>query len=311
MVNIKRYTPDLFETWNKFITGSRNGFFMFDRNYMEYHADRFQDHSLLIYNDEELLAVLPGSEQEGVLTSHGGLTYGGFITHPRATASFILQVFQAIRDYLASQKIKALVYKAIPYIFHGIPAQEDLYALFRNNAVLFRRDISSVIDLAEKPAFTKGTKYNISKARKSGLEVRESSDYRTFMAIEEELLKTRYNTRPTHTTEEIVKLAGLFPQNIRLFLVYKNDDCLGGTILYLAPRVVHTQYIGITDEGKEVGALDMLMSTLLGIFAGTHKYFSFGISTEQAGNYLNEGLIRNKESFGARAITNDFYRMDI
>lgn len=298
-------------TWNKFIKESRNGIFLFDRNYMEYHADRFTDHSLLFYNHDELLCVLPASEREGTLNSHAGLTYGGFVTHSRATASFMLAAFEALKAYLADAKIHTLIYKAIPYIFYRLPSQEDLYVLFRNGASLFRRDISSVIDLKQKPAYTKGTKYNISKARKQQLQITESRDFESFMKIEEELLWTKYKVRPTHTATEITMLADLFPDNIKLFSVCKDMRCLGGTILYITDQVVHTQYIGITDEGKEIGALDALTDYLIIHFATSHNYFSFGISTEQGGTVLNEGLIRNKESFGARAITNDFYTITL
>ncbi|MCW3078447.1 MAG: hypothetical protein JWO32_3056 [Bacteroidetes bacterium] len=311
MINIKRYKADMFETWNGFVRESRNGMFLFDRNYMEYHADRFTDHSLLFFKNDELLSLLPASETEGILTSHAGLTYGGFITHPRVTASFLMESFEKLKDYLKEAHVHTFVYKTIPYIFYRLPAQEDLYVLFRNSASLFRRDISSVIDLKQKPGYTKGTKYNISKARKHLLQVKESTDYESFMKIEAELLWLKYRAKPTHSSAEIIMLANRFPNNIRLFLVYKDTSCLGGTILYITDQVVHTQYIAITDEGKEVGALDMLTDHLISIFTSTHNYFSFGISTEKAGTVLNEGLIKNKESFGARAITNDFYSIQL
>ena len=41
------------------------------------------------------------------------------------------------------------------------------------------------------------------------------------------------------------------------------------------------------------------------------RYFSFGISTEQAGQYLNEGLIAQKEGFGARTVVHDFYEWNL
>lgn len=301
----------MLEAWNKFIRESKNGMFLFDRNYMEYHSDRFIDHSLMFFNHDELLCVLPASESEGILTSHAGLTYGSIVTHPRATISFLMESFEKLRHYLAEAHIHTFIYKAIPYIYFRLPSQEDLYVLFRNGASLFRRDISSAIDLKQKPAYTKGTKYNINKARKHQLQVSERTDFEIFMKIQEEVLWLKYKVTPTHTTAEIVLLANRFPENIRLFLVYKGELCLGGTILYITDQVVHTQYIAITDEGKEVGALDILIDHLLSLFAPSHRYFSFGISTDQGGIVLNEGLIKNKESFGARAITNDFYSIKI
>lgn len=307
MIVIKRYSSNLREIWNDFIRKSKNGTFLFDRNYMEYHSDRFEDFSLLFYLDEELLCVLPASVNQGVITSHGGLTYGGFILSNRTSVYHLLQIFEELLPYLKGEKLQRFIYKAIPYVYYKTPSQEDLYVLFRNNAMLWKRDLSSVIDFSNLLSYTKGTKYNLSKARKSQLTIKESGDFDTFMKIEEELLLKKYKAKPTHTRNEIQALAHLFPVNIKLYLVYKQSVCLGGTILYIANSVVHTQYIGITDEGKKLGALDYLMDYLFSQYKETHKYFSFGISTEENGHVLNQGLVRNKESFGARAVTNDFY----
>lgn len=310
-VRIERYQPSFKSIWDSFVKEAKNGLFLFERDYMDYHADRFFDHSLLIYKDDELVLVLPANEKEGILSSHGGLTYGGFVMSKRASVVFVVEAFQALLNYLSDHHFQTLVYKSIPNVYHKIPAQEDLYALFRADAQLYRRDVNSIIDLSQKVNYAKGTKSNLGKARKNNLKVEQSNDFNTFMAIEEEILRTKYNTRPTHTTAEIRLLAQRFPDNIQLFLVYKDQECLGGTILYITPEVVHTQYIGITDLGKEVGALDYLTDHLLQNACTGKRYFSFGISTEQDGKFLNEGLVRNKESFGARTITNDFYRINL
>lgn len=310
-LSLRRYAPADGEAWNEFVRRAKNGLFLFERAYMDYHADRFTDHSLLLYKGEELMALLPASEAAGTITSHGGLTFGGFLQSSRTTATFVLEALAAVKEYYAAAGCTTMVYKAIPHIFHRQPAAEDLYALFRLEARLVRRDLSSVIHLDARPAYTKGTKSNLSKARRSGVRVEESRDFSLFMGIEEELLRQRYNTLPTHTAEELTLLAARFPDRIRLYLAWCEGRCLGGTVTYDAGPVLHTQYIGITDEGKALGALDLIIDSLLNEGAEGRKFFSFGTSTEQGGQYLNEGLVRNKESFGARAITHDFYQLDL
>jgi hypothetical protein len=311
MVFIRRFSAELPVVWNDFIKQAKNGIFLFDRGYMDYHADRFEDHSLLFYNDDELLAVLPASLKNDVLTSHGGLTYGGFIMHKRANISFMVAAFEELKNYMKANHIHSLIYKAIPYIYHNVASQEDLYVLFRNNAKLYRRDLSSVIYLSNRIVYTKGTKSNLSKARKNNLRIEQSNDFEKFMKIEEEILLSKYGVKPTHTAGELTLLANRFPTNIKLFFAYYNDTRVGGTIVYETSQVVHTQYIGITDQGKEMGALDAITDYLIQLYQDTHKYFSFGISTVNEGNVLNEGLVRNKESFGARAIVHDFYKIDL
>lgn len=49
MYNVELYTPERKKEWNIFIENAKNSTFLFDRNYMDYHADRFQDSSLMIY----------------------------------------------------------------------------------------------------------------------------------------------------------------------------------------------------------------------------------------------------------------------
>lgn len=39
------------------------------------------------------------------------------------------------------------------------------------------------------------------------------------------------------------------------------------------------------------------------------KFFSFGISTENKGKVLNEGLAFFKEAFGARGVVNNAYEL--
>ena len=62
MITVKRYTPENHQTWNEFVKQSRQGTFLFDRNYMDYHQDRFHDHSLMIYYKDKLYALLPANE---------------------------------------------------------------------------------------------------------------------------------------------------------------------------------------------------------------------------------------------------------
>ena len=63
--------------------------------------------------------------------------------------------------------------------------------------------------------------------------------------------------------------------------------------------------------GKEIGALDFVLNDLIKNIYRDYKYFDFGISNENNGQFLNEGLIAQKEGFGARAICHDFYKIKV
>ena len=41
MYNIELYTPEQKTNWNVFIENAKNSTFLFNRDYMDYHSDRF------------------------------------------------------------------------------------------------------------------------------------------------------------------------------------------------------------------------------------------------------------------------------
>ena len=204
-----------------------------------------------------------------------------------------------------------IVYKTIPYIYHDVPAEEDLYALFLHNAKLERRDVSSTIFMKEKMAYSKGRKWAVKKSKSTGLDVRRSHDFKSFMDIEEENLRNKYGIKPTHSTAEMELLANKFPDNIKLFAAYKGDNMVGGVIVYENTTVAHTQYIASTDEGKKLFAGDLLLDFLINRQYVEKRYFDFGISTEKEGRFLNIGLIIQKEEFGASAVVYDTYELEL
>jgi hypothetical protein len=311
MIRVVRYQPEHAALWDPFVERSRNGVFLFRRGYMDYHADRFADFSLLFFEGDKLAAVMPASVRDGILSSHGGLTFGGVVSDERMRTPKMLELFEALRDYLRGHGVVRVVYKAVPHIYHRMPAEEDLYGLVRYGGRLVRRDVSSTIRVGERAEPTKGRKWGLRKARANGLDVQAGGDFHAFMAIEEEHLHKKYGVRPTHTAGELELLARRFPDNIRLFTASRGGRLLGGVVVYRSERVAHAQYIAATDEGRELGCLDVLVDRLLSETYADVPYFDFGISTEDGGRHLNVGLIDNKESYGARAVCYDFYEWDV
>lgn len=308
-LRIERYEPNHKSLWDDFVRQSKNGTFLFYRDYMDYHADRFEDHSLLFFEDTKLVALLPANVRDQIAVSHGGLTYGGMICGPSMKTSLMLQLFEALIAFLRRGGITQLIYKAVPHIYHRIPADEDLYALFVNRAALFRRDISAAILMQERLPLSKGRKSEIKKA--AGLSIRESDDFDTFMEIESAVLRERHNKTPVHTAAELKSLARAFPNNIKLFTAHNDKEMLGGIVMYVDAVVAHAQYISATGEGKRTGAQDAILDHLINNVYREARYFDFGISTEDDGRYLNAGLQQNKESYGARAVAYDFYKLDL
>lgn len=310
-LKLVKYKPKQKPLWDEFITNSKNGVFLFYGDYMEYHADKFTDHSIMFFDDNRLIAVMPANITGDTLFSHGGLTFGGVVSDHRMHTTVMLEIFDTLKEYLKAQGIKKLVYKAIPHIYHDVPAEEDLYALFRHNAKLIRRDVSSAIFMKERIVFSKGRKWSVKKSKTAGLEVRRSYDFKAFMDIEEDILREKYGVKPAHTADEIQLLASRFPENIKLFAAYKDDNMVAGVIIYESKNVAHTQYIANSDEGKRIFALDFILDFLINEHYLEKRYFDFGISTVEEGRVLNVGLITQKEGFGARGVVYDTYELNI
>lgn len=300
------------DEWNQFVSASKNGTFLFDRRFMDYHSDRFSDHSLMCYREGRLYALLPANEKGDTLVSHGGLTYGGLVTDSRCSAKGVLDTFTAINDYLRSRAIRHVVYKAIPWIYHQLPAEEDLYALTAVcHARLTIRDISSAIVATRRLKFAESRRSGLRKALKAGLRICESDDVDAFWHILNDNLTQKYAVRPVHTADELRLLQSRFPENIKLWLVYDGDTPVGGTLLFLTPQVLHTQYISATPYGKQHGALDLLFDHLINNIYASYPYIDFGKSTVSDSADLNEQLIFQKEGFGARAVCYDTYEYEL
>ena len=289
-----------------------NATFLFDRNYMDYHADRFDDNSFMFYHKGKLKAVLPANVSGDTLYSHQGLTYGGLLLDKKATVEDVLECFDSLNSWLRKNGISKVVYKALPWIYQQYPSQEDLYALtWKCKAQLISRDIASTIVVDNKLKFAESRKSGIRKALSLNIEVGESNDVDGFWHVLEDNLGNRYNAKPVHTASEMKLLMSRFPNNIKLYVAKMNGEIVGGTLIYVTSQVVHTQYISASLEGKKHGALDLLFDYIINKVYANCRYFDFGKSTEQGGAYLNEPLIFQKEGFGGRGVCYDWYQWEL
>ncbi len=310
-IRVERYKPEHKNLWDDFVRKSKNGVFLFHRDYLEYHADRFIDSSFFFFQDRHLLGLMPANRAGDTVVSHGGLTFGGLVADAGMTTDRMIEVFERLILELRQEGVKRLVYKAVPHMYHSLPAEEDLYALFINNARLIRRDVSSTIAASRRLPLAKNRPNPSTLARTHGLNVEPSHNFLQFMEITEDNLQARHGVSPVHTGAEMQLLAGRFPENIKLFAAERDGEMLGGVIVYESAKVAHVQYIGNTPKGRELGSLDVIMDVLLNVVYREKAYFDFGISTVDEGRSLNLGLIQNKESYGARATVYDSYELDL
>jgi len=299
--------------WDEFARMSRNGTMLHQRGYMDYHSDRFKDCSLVALHQGKLCALLPACIEGDTLWSHRGLTYGGWLVPLKHfDATVMVEVMDAACQWMSDNSIKRLVYKPVPHIYHRYPCEEDLYALFRHQAKLIETNISTTIDLTCPLPLDRGNKSGANAARKAGIQVGPSEDWEGYWRLLSSLLDERYGTRPVHTLDEMRLLHGRFPDGIRLYAATLDGEMLAGVVMYLSQPVAHCQYIGASPQGKDSKALTLLFDYLIGeAKASGYRYFDFGISNEDHGRYLNEGLVRQKSRLGGRGIVYNTFEINL
>lgn len=310
-LRVEQYSAEKKVAWNAFVKQSKNATFLFNRAFMEYHSDRFRDFSLMIFEGEKLLALLPANRVEDKVFSHQGLTYGGIVLSKKIKFEKVLLIFEAILQFLNKNKVETLELKLLPTIYSSYPADEIKYLLYLLKAERIRCDISSAIQLKNPLNIQSNRVEGVKKATKNGLIIKKEDEFHDFWnQILIPNLQRTHNAKPVHSIEEITCLAKNFPKNIHQFNVYFEEKIVGGATIFETENVAHVQYISANHQKQELGTLDFLFQHLIEREFNHKNYFDFGTSNEQQGLKLNKGLLYWKECFGARSVAHEFYKVN-
>lgn len=278
---------------------------------MEYHQDRFDDFSLMVFKQEKLVALLPANRVGTELHSHQGLTYGGLLLLKGTRFEIVLKSFETLLSFLHNQDIISLYIKETPSIYHQAPSEEVQYFNFILGAQLIRRDTLSVIDNRASLKFSGSRREGIKRAQKNELRIADDGGFEVFWnSILKINLEKKHGASPVHSLEDILYLKQRFPENIKQFNVYHKNKIVAGATIFETQHVAHCQYISGNDDKNTLGSLDILHDHLVNTVYSDKRYFDFGTSNENSGKNINKGLQFWKEGFGARTVTQDFYKID-
>lgn len=312
MMEVRKYSSDYKKEWNSFLDIAKNVSFLFDRNFMDYHSDRFNDYSLMIFDDNQLVAVIPATISEGQLISHQGLSYGGIVLLDQLKLAQIILIVKEVLIYLKNNQIQTWFIKFIPRMYHSRPCDELDWVMFKLLAKIYRRDTALVIDNRSRQIpYQERRKRSIKKAAKQNILIKQGVEqfepYWNNVLVPN--LQAKHGVAPVHSLDEIELLAKRFPENIKQHNIYLDNKVVAGCTMFLNKQVAHAQYISGTDEGRDTGCLDFLFDCLIRNEYAQYDYFDFGICNENGGQLLNKGLLDWKEGFGARTIIHDFYEI--
>lgn len=308
---VRHYTSEDFTFWNAFIANAKNATFLFNRNFMEYHKDRFEDFSMMVFDKDKLVCVIPANKAGSKVYSHQGLTYGGLVFDAKIKLGEVTAIAKTVLEFLHAGGIDTFQLKLIPSIYNSFFSEEIEYALFLTDAKLIRRDCLSVIDLSRPFSFSKDRKQCIRRGEKHNLIIKEEPRFELFWnEILIPNLDKKHNSKPVHTAAEMIKLQENFPENIRHFNVYHEGNIVAGTTIFITDKVAHPQYISGNLQKNALGSLDYLYGYLITDVFRDKMFFDLGPSHEDNGRKINEGILFWKESFGAKTTVQDYYEIN-
>ncbi len=315
MMRIRPYRPEDAEQWDAFCAAAVNATFLHSRRFLSYHGDRFKDRSCILERNNEWLAIMPAAEhpaQTDAVMSHPGISYGGLLHAGRLAGQDMLDAFSIVTQHYRDLGYRDFYYKLIPHIYPLSPAQDDVYALFRFKAKLYRCDLSTAIDLDARLKPAERRRRALRKAHQSGLILDEDIKHLAgFWPILAENLAQKHQVHPVHTLAEIQDLSNRFPDNIKLVCALNDGKIVAGTLLFITPRVFHAQYNASNHIGHESNALDAVFQYCIEMGQGRGRYFDFGVSSENEGWILNDGLCRFKTEFGGTGVAHEFYHLPL
>ncbi len=282
---------------------------------MEYHSDRFEDHSLMIFDDEKLVGCFPAHQTGTALHSHLGLTYGAFlIKAPQRISSgetrllsekqesFYTHLVREVINYAKGKSFQKVELKLPPPFFD--PEFDAHYqCLMEMGFEIYEESLDLVVDLHKewKPSPKKTAGYRNGKFNQLRLIVCDDlQEFWNKLLIPQ--LQERHNAKPTHTLEEIQLLKSRFPTKILQYYAEFDGKKVAGLTLFDFDNILKVQYAAASQEGFEKNAMDFLYLEIIQEARGSGKQFVDLGTVNNADGTINEGLLRFKKQLGATAI---------
>ena len=320
MITIEKYNSEALQEWDQFISNSNNGTIFQKQQFINYHITRqFVDHSLVIKKNNNIVAVLPAAICDNILYSHPGSSYGGLVLSASVDFQTIQDIICTIDEYCYSQKFKSLFLINSPSVYQKKIDQSLNYLLNWNNYKSKEVYISHVVDLGNASTLLgllkkRKRRYINNNTELNSLSFDESNNFDAFYEI---LLasKKKYQTKPTHSLEELYKLQTLFPEEIKLIETRKEGEIIGGSLLFFANTDVSLVFYNtILDQyRKSQIAMLQLYKCMEVSQKNGYKMVDFGVShtPEQEDPMAPKfSLIRFKEQFDARGVLRIAYQKE-
>lgn len=306
---VRRYSSEDFELWNAFISTAKNATFLFHRDFMEYHADRFEDFSLLVFEGEKLMSVLPANRVGDTVFSHQGLTYGGFVFSDDLVTFEIDLIIAEVILYLKENQFKEFSIKDIVSIYLKERKMETQQSLIKNGAELVETKMNLAINFKSNFKISKSKLKHFKRITSFGLTIRKEEDLTNFWNnVLSPRLSKKFAVKPVHSLDEISLLKDKFKDNIHQYNVYLDEEILAGITIFKTGSVVKSQYGAITEKGEKYRALDYLYITLIDKYKSQLDFFDMGTVNDDSELGYNFGLLNQKKELGCDLFEQKYFK---
>jgi hypothetical protein len=313
MIYIEEYKEKHKQEWDDFVLKSNNGTMFHRQQFLDYHKPgKFKFHHLMIFNDNELVGLLPGGVIDDGKTywSPTGASYGSVVTKD-IPFSLSLDIIDSLLEYFRGNNFRDIYLIPPPLIYSENYSQHLEYSMLYRKFDFELHYISHAVPLNKNKDFfqniDKKAQRIIRKILRDGkLHAEESNDFESFYPILEKN-KAKFNVKPTHTLGELLKLKELLPDNLKLFLVYLGDIPIAGSLLFLTNRkVALCFYIMMLYEYNHLKPVFLgLYESIKWAEANGYEWFDIGVSQDTSSEdpmTPSQSLIYFKERFNARGI---------
>lgn len=344
-ITVVPYTGAFEQKWDAFVQTARNGTIFHTRKFLSYHpADRFTDHSLLLMDGEKIMGVLSAAKKEEggkkSLVAHPGASYGGLVIDAEASVQDTGAMIDAILEYARKEKFASVSMLRLPPASLQTKYSEDqMYWLFHRGFTMTRSEMDGAIDLSELTprlavlargqsgksdtaladedsvlrSLTGKCRNMVRQAERAGITVKLTKDFGSFWPILEGVLAGRHGTKPTHTLEEIQSLQTLLPDGFRLLAAYEGTKMVGGIVLVtIHAKALYTLYMAQEYASQKNHPMHLLLTEAIRLaIKEKRRVLHLGVSTEDGGKKINEGLFFFKESFGCRPVRRESFEITL
>lgn len=315
-LKIMGYCESFREKWDDFVMNhSVNGTFLQTRRFLEYHRNRFEDASLVIYKgNDTVVAVIPAcaicDEGKKEFCAHCGSTFGGIVMSDLFyDIEHVDAVMTVLESTLRKQGYHRVRLKLTSEIFAGQNGNLLYYFLFQRGYSSYD-ELSCYIDFASYDEniasnFTSGRRRDYKYSLKNELtfqKLGERQQIADFYGILCGNLE-KFGAKPVHSFEELLEFKeSRLLDIVEFYGVYHENQMIAGSMVFLfGSQVFHTQYLAADQSCLKLYPMNFLDANLIRTARERgFSYFSFGTSTEEHGTVLNKKLAEFKEGFGTQ-----------